>query len=364
MTKRFSIRKISRFPMAIGLGLILTCGPGIPVKIPRYPEGTMGDQIKSVMASKRKVGVVGVEPNPTLMQQIGTDQDWTSTVEGAVSTALTQKGFYTIIDLSSRKQRLKELAYTNTGLTGEQRNIGVELAADGLMFLRMTAPPRKECKTEYVTDLAGSALKLGLAMAMKDKQGAGDAQEKKPTGVLFLTVFVQGTLVNLETGRSVTYAHNKPYKLQNEAGNPQCPSTLDGFSKALDEASAAIADNLSPAIVTVKIPLASDVDDLDGDKKAKVEKYLEEGNKWAEADDFTMAAQSWEKALDSSGGTSASALWNMAAFKWYSGDMDGADKYFKKSFSNGGADWVDAAKRSLWATFRKEKERKEGEGDN
>ncbi|HMU83161.1 MAG TPA: hypothetical protein PKE49_16340 [Leptospiraceae bacterium] len=346
------------------LASLLTCVPGIPVKIPRYPEGVMGDQLKSVMGAKRKVGVVAASPNPNLLQQIGYDQDWSATVEGAVTTELTQRGFYTMIDTSSRKQRLRELAYTQTGLTGEQRNIGQELAAEGLLFIRMTAPPLKECKTEYVTDFAATALKLGMKMAMKDSNGAGDAQEKKPTGVLFLTVFVQGTLTNLETGQSVTYAHSKPYKLQNEAGNQECPSTLDAFGKALQDASAAIADNLSPSIVTVKIPLASDADDLDGDQKAKVTKYLTEGIKWAEADDFQMAAQNWEKALDASGGKSASALWNIAAYKWYSGDMDGAEKYFKRSFSNGGSDWADAAKRSLWATFRKEKDRKESEGGN
>ena len=62
------------------LASLLTCVPGIPVKIPRYPEGVMGDQLKSVMGAKRKVGVVAASPNPDLLQQIGYDQDWSATV--------------------------------------------------------------------------------------------------------------------------------------------------------------------------------------------------------------------------------------------------------------------------------------------
>jgi tetratricopeptide (TPR) repeat protein len=358
----------SRIPLARAAAVLAIasfgCGPGIPVKVPRYPEGNMGDQLKAVMGAKRKIGVIAVEPNPTLMQRIGTQMDWSSTVEASLTTTLTQKGFYTLLDMSSRKARLRELAYTQTGLTGEQRQIGTELAADGLLFIRMTNPPLQECKTEMIQDYAGTALRMGLAAMARNADGAAEGAKKEPTGVLYLTVFLQGTIVNLESGRSVTYAHSKPYKLQNEAGNPECPSTLDAFSKALEDASSAVADNLSPTIVTVKIPLAADADDVEGDQAEKVTQFLEEGNKWAEENDFEMAAQAWEKALDASGGKSASALWNIAAFKWYTGDMDGAEKYFKRSFSSGGSDWLDGAKRSLWSTFRKEKERKENEGDN
>jgi len=170
--------------------------------------------------------------------------------------------------------------------------------------------------------------------------------------------------VNVETGRSTSYSFSKPYKYENAIGNPECPSTLEALSKAFDQAASALADNLSPAIVTVKIPLASDADDLIDEKKGAVEKSLEEGNKWAQAGDFDMAAQIWEKALDASGGSSAAALWNLAAYKWYAGDMDSAEKYFKKAFLSGGAEWVNARRRRVWGEFQREKEYRADEVPN
>jgi len=315
------------------------------MRIPRFPKGPTGEQIKNVMWNERRIGVVVVKPDAALFKQIDVERDWLVALDRALKIALKQKGYYTVVDTASQKQRLQELAFANRDLTIEQQTIGHELTADGLIIVRMTALPRRDCNIELVTDLAAATTRI--------------ERDKKATGVLSLTLFVQGSLVNLESGQSTTYQFSDPFKLHSKVGNTECPATSDAFPRALDAAANRLADNLSPTMFTWRIPpLEERVDDVAEDKKKIVEKRLREGNIWAEDGDLDMALQQWQKALDVSGGSSASALWNIAVFKWYADDLDAAEKLFRKAFQSGGTEWATTRERHLWADFQKEKESK------
>ncbi|MBI41143.1 MAG: hypothetical protein CMF59_16220 [Leptospiraceae bacterium] len=340
-----------------------SCASGIPVKFPQYPAGNQGQQLQRVLDGKRKLAVVARDlpaGYSTNLNRLGLATEWQDTIRGSVQSAMQGRGFYSIVDLDSRDRRYQELAHAQSGMTRNQLQIGRELAVESILFVRMTALPRVECKIEEVTDLSTAALQLAMAAASKG-QSSGDAQYKKPTGVTYLTVFVEATLVNVETGRSMSFSNTKPHRLENDVGNTQCPSQLKAFDEAMDMVGTEIARNLSPEVVTFYIPLSDDTDGLRGGEPSRVQAFLEEGIKWAEEGNFDMAARQWERALDESGGTSTSALWNLGAYYWYSGDMDQAQSYFDRAMRSAEPGWMDD-KRYVWTLFQKEKERMAREG--
>jgi len=346
---------LAAISLAAALILELGCGPALVIRFPKFPEQT-GGELRRVMQGRRKVGIVAVKPrDPTMLQRMGYTEDWSATVEAAVNAAISRRGYYTLIDVASRRDRLTELAYTQSGMTDQQKTIGQELATDGLLFIQMTNQPRQECKTEMVTSAMAVAGNL-LSMAVSKGQ-ARQQDTTVPTGALFLTVFIQAKLTNIETGQTVIFSVNKPFKLVNEAGNTECPSTLAAFNGALEQASTDIADNLSPNVVEQHIVLLDDVDDLDSNVADRIEKYLKAGNKWAESQEYEMAAEQWQNALNESGYQSLSALWNMAVYKWYSGDMETAEKYFTQALKRGGPDFMDGNKAEIWRDFRTERKR-------
>lgn len=342
---------------------MLSCAAGIPVQFPRYPSGSTGSRLQSVLKGKKRIAVVARDLSPNISAQLSGSAlagEWQETTRGTVKKAFEGKGFYEIIDLDSRDLRYRELAHAQTGMTRNQLKIGQELAINALLFVQMTAKPRSECKREEVSKLSAQAMQLAMMAASKGEAGA--EPPKQYAGVTYVTAFVQGTLVNVETGASVSYTSTSPYRLENDAGNLQCPSELTAFDGALQLAAEAIADRLSPEIVTLKIPLADDTDGLVGNTD-RVEAYLEEGIKWAEAGDFEQASLSWERALSESGGRSSAALWNLAAYNWYAGDMDMAENYFGRSIRSAEPGWITSGKRFVYKKFKEEKERKLREGN-
>lgn len=344
--------------LAIGATLLLACGPSIPVRFPQYPSAT-GAKLKAVLEGGRNVGVVAAKTNPRILARIGYENDWSDTMEGAVTTAVAEKGFFEVVDLSGRKERLRELAYTQSGMTGESLAIGRELAVNSMLTVQMTNAPRQECKREMVADYTGYAMDLALAKAQGDSTD-GASLEKK-TGVLYLTVYVVGRLTSVETGRTVTYSHTKPFRQVNKPGDTDCPSALAAFDGAIDQAARGIADNLSPKIVELPVPLMEDGDGVrDDEARDLVTGYLSSGNEWAEVADFDRAAKDWRRALNESSGDSVSALWNLAVYSWYSGDYDDAERYFDRALDGGGPDWLDGAKRELMARFSEQKRLAEG----
>ncbi len=341
------------------LAALLACGPTIPVRFPQYPRAT-GGQLKAVLEGGRNVGIVAAKPNPAIMRAVGYENDWSDTIEAAVTTELTKKEFYSIVDLSGRKDRLRELAYTQSGMTAESLEIGRELAINSMFIVQMTQAPRQECKQEMVADYSGYAMELALAKAQGDG-GGSEPQLEKRTGVLYLTLFVRGRLTSVETGKSVSHLHKKPYRHVGKVGDTECPSSLTAFEKALDQAAKDLADNLSPQVVELPVPLLEDADDVpDEETRGMVSARLNSGNQWAEAANFERAAKDWRRALSESNGESVSALWNLAVYSWYVGDYDEAERYFDMALDGGGPAWLDGAKRELVSRFAEQKRLAEG----
>lgn len=345
--------------------LTSACGPGIPVKFPKFPEGTAGTRLRQTLEGKKRVAVVARDIPPIIKRSMkaGLAEEWSDTIRASMKSVLEDYGYYTIVDLDSRNARYNELARSQTGLTSAQLAIGQELQVDLLFFVNMTALPRAECKTEMVTDsvaAASAALQLAMAAQGSDVKMSNQSTSR-PTGVLYLTVFVEGKLVNVETGRSVSTATSEPFRLQNEAGNPECPSELLAFDGALKQAANKIADKLSPKVLTVKLPVEDRVDDVKGGDRKLVKQYLVDGINWIEAGDMEQAVKSWEMAVDESGGSSSAAFWNLAIAKFAAGDVSEADQLFQRAFQAGGPKFLNSSKRATYALFKKEKQRIEEE---
>ncbi|MBX7057952.1 MAG: tetratricopeptide repeat protein [Leptospirales bacterium] len=335
--------------------LALGCGPSIPIRFPQFPDQT-GSQLRTVTEGRRNVGIVAAESSRGDSGYSG--GDWTATMEAALTNQISERGYFNLVDISSRKERLRELAYTQSGMTAESLQIGRELQINLLLIVRPTSRPKVECRVEQRTDYAGSALALASAAASGNSNNAG--LQKKPTGVLSLTVYVQGILVNVETGRTLSYANSEPFVLAADVGDSSCPSQLEAFDGALQLAARNIASRLSPEVVTVNVPLLADTDELNGPNTDRVQGWLEAGNEWAESENFEQAAKSWQRALNESDGESVSALWNLAVYAWYSGDYDRAEQYFEKALDGAGPSWLDGAKRRLISQFREQKSLERG----
>ncbi|MCS7205431.1 MAG: hypothetical protein NZ853_07025 [Leptospiraceae bacterium] len=342
------------------------CATAVSIKFPQFPEGTKGQKLRSVLDGKKKVAVIAKEPPPAIRRsfdRLGLASELNETMRAAMKTKLQQYGYYTVLDIDSRNERYQELARTQTGITQAQKRLGLELEVDHLIFVNMTAIPRVECKVELITDaVAAAAVALQLALAASGVEVKIDnTTTSRPTGVLYLTVFLEGTIVNVETGKSISHSVQKPVRLANQAGNIQCPSELVAFNQALDLATTEIANVLSPQIITLDIPLESKDNVKIGDKKM-INQLLVDGIRWIEAGDVEQAIKSWEEALTYSGGTSKSALWNIAIAHWYSGNMEEAQKYFDLTLKIGGPNFFNSEKRRIYAIFKQEKRRIEEEG--
>ncbi len=347
---------------------MLYCKATVPIKFPKFPEDTQGKKLRQVLEGKKKVAVIAKELSPSVkrgLDRYGLASEWSETIRAAMKTTLEEYGYYQVVDIDSRNQRYNELARTQTGITKIQKALGQEMAIDHLFYVNMTAVPRVECKIELLKDaVAAATAALQLAMAASGADVKTDNTTiSMPTGVLYLTVFVEGTLVNIETGRSISYSVQEPYRLENQVGNTQCPSELVAFNEALKSSTKKISDKLSPKVITVPIPLEEKDKKVEIGDKETINQLLADGIKWIEAGDVEQAVQSWENALEESGGSSKSALWNLAIANWYQGDMEKSQKYFDQIMKQGNSSFMDTTKRKVYAIFKQEKKRLEEEQD-
>lgn len=144
--------------------VIFGCGPTIPIKFPMYPDST-GTQLKRLLQGKRNLGIVAAKPSARFLQAIGYQNDWSATIEAAVSSAITERGFFTVVDIENRKDRLRELAHSQSGLTRESLKIGKELEISNMLIIRMTQAPRSQCRTKMIADYSGYGMQLAMAKA-------------------------------------------------------------------------------------------------------------------------------------------------------------------------------------------------------
>lgn len=334
-----------------------TCTPGVSIPV----VTKMPDKIGPLMEGKRNVGIIAVKNKQDFLTKFGIKTDWTKTIQGAVVNAFDKWGYFRLVDLESRREQLEQLAHSASGMTTGVMSIGQQLNADGLVFIDMTNQPLQECKVESIFDPAAAAL-----AAMDAVRGTGGNREvKKPTGVLYLTIFVRARLVRTTTGQMTSYQNKDPFKLESSIGDTNCPSTLDAFGRSMDMAGERIADRLSPKVETIKVPIATDPVGAPDKMASRVEKYLEQGVRFIKAKpaNFERASESFNKALEDSGQKSASAFWNLAVVRWAQGDMNGADEYFKKAERAGGPDWLTDNKIEVINRFSSERKRKDKEAD-
>lgn len=343
---------------------LISCKTTVPIKYPKFPEGIEGSKLRQVLKNKKKIAVVVKElPNDIKNNLIKYQNynEWQETVRAAMKTTLEEYGYYVVVDIESRSQRYNELARSQTGITKNQKALGQELNIDHLFYVNMTAAPRLECKTEIITNYRQ------VKKRIKTKDGIVEISEIVPTKeiqrILYLTIFLEATLVNIETGRSISSSSQEPYVLSGFVGNPDCPSELVAFNEAIKTAAKKIADRLSPRVEIISVPLEKKDPSISVGNKKLVNQLLEDGVKWLESGNVEEAIKSWQLALEESEGTSKSAYWNIAVAMWYQGELEQAQKYFDQAMKLGGSDFFDSSKRKFYTIFKQEKKRIEEEED-
>ena len=336
---------------------------GIPVVSYTPPNFTR------VMRGGKKIGVIAAARNQVSMGEFGTD--WSPTIQGAATSALVKAGYFQLVDISSRQDRLREIAHSQSGVTQEQKEIGKELQVDGLIYMRVSNQPKYDCSQKTVTKYRQGDCIRSESKQVKQADGKYKTvtkcveyqqvayQETYSTG--FLTVFLQARLVNVETGEALHFTNNTPYSTTNVGG---CPSALELFGYAISSATYRMSQALSPRVTELQVPIDQDPFGSPEETEERVEAQLEQGVKWitVETPNFEQARKSWQRALELSDYKSASAYWNLSVYYWYSGDMDKAAEFMDRAQEFGGPDFIDD-RRNIITTFEKEKKRIEAENN-
>ena len=330
------------------------CATTIPVLIPKFPKAK-GHQLRQVLDGQRNVAVLAIKISSEVAKKLDSQSTnaWNVGIEASVSQNLSELGYYKIIDISSRKERLKELAYTQSGLTEESLEIGRDLQVNNFFLIRLPKPPKIECRIEEVENYATTALAI-TARAVINPNHAGSVNTGRPTGVLYVSLFIEGRLSNVETGQSVSHFYTKTLRLPSTGGNRACTSSYKALEKLIPIAGRKLAKELSPKFLRLSVSLFSKSQDLSGNMKRIVEKHLIAGVKWAKNNDMEEAHIEWEAALKKSNQTSGGAYWNLAVYHWHTGDFEQADEYFtvikRKKWQ-----LLDHKKRRTISLFNKEK---------
>ena len=358
-TMQKKIRKTKRhrskafFSFLLSSFLLSGCATTIPVAIPRYPK-KKGAQLRDILGGRRNLAVVAAKFDKKYASQLGNSaQSWNQSIEAVVSKTLGELGYYKIVDLSNRKQRLQELAYSQAGLTEESLEIGRELQVHSFFVVRMTKAPQIKCKVEEVEDYLTTAITI-TARSIIQPQEAGAINTGRPTGVLYTAMFIEGRLSNLETGRSVSHFYSQTLRLPSKAGNRSCSAPESSFEKIIINAGQELARNLSPKMTRLSVPLMKDSPDLRGKVRKEVASHLLGGLEWAQSGDMDEAKLEWEEALRQSNNQSGGAIWNLGVYHWHMGNFERAEEYFVK-IKRQKARILDKKKRSLLALFNREK---------
>ncbi|MCP5502082.1 MAG: hypothetical protein H7A25_19440 [Leptospiraceae bacterium] len=322
------------------------------IKIPVVE--TMPPNYMKVMRGQRNIAVYHQSTFPPVGG--GRYGNWSKTLTDSVENTLQEFKFYKLVDVKNREDRLKEVALSQTGITGDIKDLGRQLAIDGLLYLETPAPPVSQCDVRVSThnkSICVSYNKEGKCLRYKQ------ITETKYTGYRTTTVNIKGRLINVETGDSLTYAYNQPNVVSSHLGNPSCVSEQEGFSQAVRVAAFSIASNISPKMGALEVALYDDPVGVADENKDQVKALLKAGIKWADTEppDYEEAYKNWKKALTISGDSSPSAYWNLAIYQWYKGDLMEAEQNFNESKSTGGPDWLNSKRMEIMARFKIEKER-------
>ncbi len=332
---------------------ILQCATLVPVTISRYPRKN-GAQLRNVLEGHRNVAVVAVKADAQTVKKLGKKVvgNWDETMEAAVGKYLGEFGFYNIVDVSSRKKRLQELAYSQSGLTQESLEIGRDLQIHIFLFLRMTRPPKIECKIEEVEDLLAKTVAVTVRAILKHPN-VSNVHVGRKTGVLYVSAFVEGKLTNVETGLSTIQFFTTTVRIPSDTGNRVCTSPYKSFENILAKAGLSIANSLSPKLYRLDVPLMGESPDLKSPLHKRIQPYLETGLKWAESGEMNEAKIQWEEAMKLSNKKSAAAIWNLAIYYWHVGKNQKALLYFNR-FKREKPHYLDSQKRRIVSIFNEE----------
>lgn len=376
---RIPKRRVAALLAGAGLVALAGCATAFPLRFPEYPAGDSGQQLWKLTGGRRNLAVVARPLDPAIAGKVSLPTNWVDLIEGRVGGAVKDQGYFTLISPGARKERLRELARSQTGLTSTQLAIGQEIQADLLLILSLATVPRTECSVARksgnilgnlvrgtdATDpiVLARAEQRSVGMAIVDFIGSGGgllttvAPVLPVVGVRDTTVFVTGTLVNVETGQSMVVTNTEPFRLENDTNLMECPSELKGLDAALTFAAYRLVSQISPRIILLKVPLADDSEGVSSDRASSVVTSLKKGNDWAEEGNLERARVLWAQSLDESGGKAAAALWNLGVYLWHTGDFRGAASYFDRAIQSASSKWMDADKKRALTRFEEARQR-------
>ena len=358
-------RLLKPFLITLILAFLVGCTPTVQMSVVKK----MPKNFVATMKGGKKIGIMAVEPkNKGWFKGWG---DWSSTIQGAMENKFNSHGYFTIVDVAGRKARLSELSYQRSGMTTGFKAIGKELKIDGLLYLEMTNQPRTTCTKKRTRR---NVRYCRAQNANGQCTSFGTRVQYRMEAKRLVSVFLKARLVNLETGRTISYSYNKPVEMvtaQTGATQMDCPSVLEGFSKAMEKGSKEVANHLSPKVEPYHVPLGAKPIGVAKAQQKKVESLLKAGIKWVTTSppNFEEAKDKWKEALEASGYKSAFAFWNLGVYYWNIGDMDKALEMFTKAKRAGGPDFLESSalvgnsKMDVYSRFKREKKRLELESD-
>lgn len=331
--------------------LIVSCSTVIKIPIVKsFPHG-----FEESMGNGRNLGL---SINKSDDFSYGNSFDWKKLIQGSVINKFIEKRYFKIVDIANRENRLKEIAFSQ--MLGVNKDYTKDLPIDILLYIEIPQEPISECKkyTNFVVRQECQQMdNMGRCLRYVQRRYPEYTKE------LTYTVFVRAKMIHLESGRNLEYTNSEPAVLRKTSSSPNidCPSALEALNEALNLAGEEIVEKLSPVMEELEVPVYKDDAGVKGSRfKKQILKLVSSGNKWLDTEkpNIDLAKKEWEEAVQLSGGSSSSALWNLGVYFWYKGDFYRADEYFKKAIAMAeDEDWLDSKKRDTLSIFEAEKSR-------
>ena len=302
-----------------------------------------------VMRGSTRVGIL-------VQNKTGSGQ-WSDRLEGSARQAIQEAGYFTLVDLENRKTRLQELSYSQSGMTANMQEIGKEISADGLLYIKINQDPKTECTVEEKQVQEQKCIRT-------DSQGKcleySNSWKTVRTGILKVQTGLAGDLVNVETGEFLSYNHSATDSYRNTDGYAACPSVLESIQSSISSAATNLARNLSPIVSHLDVTIMDSSDTIEHSRNDEISSLLEAGVKAVEQETplFREAEKNWKEAWSISGQKCPEASWNLGVLAWHDGNMSLATGYFEKAFEAGGMDWkTEDDLLELYSKFQGERER-------
>ena len=310
------------------------------VRIPVFPSNK-GPQIRKVLKNNRNIAIIFALPDSSLHSSKKHEKmkNWAKMVEASASKLLTDLGYYTVIDLGSRKHRLREVASSQAGLTQSALNIGEESQAHSFFILRFTKIPEVSCKIEELsvsgvnTTVAVTSATVSTIFGRHNDGVVNVKPVTALTSVNYANVSLEGKLVNISTGISVSDFRSRNVRKQGQHGDQTCPDANSFLSPIIRNTVIEVVSQLSPRMGDLEVNLIRETPSKDrillsSSEKRDMKQALKIGYDWAKEGDLEEAKIEWDEAMRISKSSSAAAIWNLGVYYWQNGELEEAKKYF------------------------------------